>query len=192
MRIGKSENYDDRIREYHMNHLVILDYSLWELLQQKTNFTVMQTILIGLFFLICGLVLCAANWGIQVSIIAEFGYPKRSKREKRMGDLAWIRQFRPVSRVFLWSPCRDAQRKGFILWLAWLCNLANLLSCVSCCVGYPLAIVMRGVGWPILMMLFPPFEVFAGTIIIEFIPRLIFLPSDRRRYGLDRRHKRNY
>ena len=67
----------------------------------------------------------------------------------------------------------------------------DIRSCVSCCVGYPLAIVMRGVGWPILMMLFPPFEVFAGTVIIEFIPRLIFLPSDRCRYGLDRRHRRN-
>ena len=110
-----------------MNNMIILDYSLWELWQQKVDFTITQTIFIGLFFLICGLVLCAANWYIQVGIIAEFGYPKRSKREKRKGNLTWIKQFRPISRIFLWRPCSDAQRKGVMLWLAWLCNLFNVL-----------------------------------------------------------------
>lgn len=91
-----------------MNNMIILDNSLWELWQQKVDFTITQTIFIGLFFLICGLVLCAANWYIQVGIIAEFGYPKRSKREKRKGTLTWIKQFRPISRIFLWRPCRSA------------------------------------------------------------------------------------
>ncbi len=166
-----------------MNNMIILDYSLWELWQQKVDFTITQTIFIGLFFLICGLVLCAANWYIQVGIIAEFGYPKRSKREKRRGNLTWIKQFRPISRIFLWRPCSNAQRKGVILWLAWLCNLFNVLSGILCCIGYPLAIIMRGAGWPILLVIFPPFEVLMGSIFIEFIPTLIFLPSERRRYG---------
>ena len=163
--------------------MIILDNSLWELWQQKVDFTITQTIFIGLFFLICGLVLCAANWYIQVGIIAEFGYPKRSKREKRKGNLTWIKQFRPISRIFLWRPCSNAQRKGVILWLAWLCNLFNVLSGILCCIGYPLAIIMRGAGWPILLVIFPPFEVLMGSIFIEFIPTLIFLPSERRRYG---------
>ncbi len=163
--------------------MIILDYSLWELWQQKVNFTITQTLFIGLFFLICGLVLCAANWYIQVGIIAEFGYPKRSKREKRKGNLTWIKQFRPISRIFLWRPCSNAQRKGVILWLAWLCNLFNVLSGILCCIGYPLAILMRGAGWPMLLVIFPPFEVLMGSTFIEFIPTLIFLPSERRRYG---------
>lgn len=166
-----------------MNNMIILDNSLWELWQQKVDFTITQTIFIGLFFLICGLVLCAANWYIQVGIIAEFGYPKRSKREKRKGTLTWIKQFRPISRIFLWRPCSNAQRKGVILWLAWLCNLFNVLSGMLCCIGYPLAIIMRGAGWPILLVIFPPFEVLMGAVFIEFIPTLIFLPSERRRYG---------
>ena len=166
-----------------MNNMIILDNSLWELWQQKVDFTITQTIFIGLFFLICGLVLCAANWYIQVGIIAEFGYPKRSKREKRKGTLTWIKQFRPVSRIFLWRPCRSVQRKGAILWLAWLCNLFNVLSGILCCIGYPLAIIMRGAGWPMLLVIFPPFLVFMGSTFIEFIPTLIFLPSERRRYG---------
>lgn len=166
-----------------MNNMIILDYSLWELWQQKVYFTITQTIFTGLFFLICGLVLCAANWYIQVGIIAEFGYPKRSKREKRKGTLTWIKQFRPVSRIFLWRPCSNAQRKGVILWLAWLCNLFNVLSGILCCIGYPLAIIMRGVGWPMLLVIFLPFAVFMGAVFIEFIPTLIFLPSERRRYG---------
>lgn len=166
-----------------MNNMIILDNSLWELWQQKVDFTITQTIFIGLFFLICGLVLCAANWYIQVGIIAEFGYPKRSKREKRKGTLTWIKQFRPVSRIFLWRPCRSAQRKGVILWLAWLCNLFNVFSGILCCIGYPLAFIMRGVGWPMLLMIFLPFVVFMGAVFIEFIPTLIFLPSERRRYG---------
>lgn len=166
-----------------MKNMIILDYSLWELWQQKVDFTITQTIFIGLFFLICGLVLCAANWYIQVGIIAEFGYPKRSKREKRKGNMTWIKQFRPISRIFLWRPCSNAQRKGVILWLAWLCNLFNVISGILCCIGYPLAILMRGAGWPILLVIFPPFEVLMGSIFIEFIPTLIFLPSERRRYG---------
>lgn len=166
-----------------MNNMIILDNSLWELWQQKVDFTITQTIFIGLFFLICGLVLCAANWYIQVGIITEFGYPKRSKREKRKGTLTWIKQFRPISRIFLWRPCSNAQRKGVILWLAWLCNLFNVLSGILCCIGYPLAIIMRGAGWPILLVIFPPFIVLMGAVFIEFIPTLIFLPSERRRYG---------
>lgn len=166
-----------------MNNMTILDDSLWELWQQKVDFTITQTIFIGLFFLICGLVLCAANWYIQVGSIAEFGYPKRSKREKRRGNLTWIKQFRPISRIFLWRPCSNAQRKGVILWLAWLCNLFNVLSGILCCIGYPLAIIMRGAGWPMLLVIFSPFVVFMGVVFIEFIPTLIFLPSERRRYG---------
>lgn len=166
-----------------MGYNILLNDSFQDLWHQKADFTIMQCVLIGLFLFLCGIVLCAVNWYLQVGIILEFGYPKRTKREKRKGNLRWIRQYSFSNRVLLWRPCKEAFRKGFMLWLAWFLNLLNVIACVICCAALFLVILTRGAGWSLILLLFP-YGVLMFCIAVEFIPSLLFLPSERRRYGI--------
>ena len=161
----------------------MLNYSFQELWRDQADFTIMQCVYIGLFLFLCGIVLSAVNWCIQLGIIREFGYPKRSKREKRQGSLPWFEQYSFTSRVLLWRPCKDAQRKGFMLWLAWFMNLLNVIAFVICCADLFFLFLTRGAGWSLILLL-SPFGVFVFSTCVEFIPSLLFLPSERRRYGL--------
>ena len=65
---------------------VELDCSLRELWQQNADFSVIQSVFIGLFFFLADIVLCVANEYIQLGSILEMGYPKRTKKQKRQ----WI------------------------------------------------------------------------------------------------------
>ena len=166
-----------------MGYSILLNYSFQDLWREKADFTIMQCAFIGLFFFLSGVVICAANWYIQLGIILEFGYPKRSKREKRQGNLRWIKQYSFTSRVLLWHPYKVAFRKGFMLWLAWFLNLLNVIACVICCAAFFLVILTRGAGWS-MTLLFSPYGVLLLCTAVEFIPSLLFLPSERRRHGL--------
>lgn len=165
-----------------MGHrMTFLSYTWKDLWQQQGDFALWQCILIGLFFFLADGVMCATNWYVQVGIIGELGYPKRTKREKRKGILAWIRSFSPSSRIFLWDPCRQAPKQGFFLWLAWFCNLLNLFSAVAACVGLIISLMTMGSGSG-LLLLCVPYAVFLLTTAVEFLPGIIFQPSERNRY----------
>ncbi len=69
----------------------LLEYTLGELLYQEAEFSLLQSFFIGLFFVICDIVICMAIEYIQLGSILEVGYPKRTKKQKRQWSWAALK-----------------------------------------------------------------------------------------------------
>ena len=77
--------------------------------------------------------------------------------------------------------CRDAQRKGWFLRLCLLINFVNIASVPVAVVGAVGAVITHTDGWA-MCLLFAPFDCLVVSVTLLFIPGLVFLPSERRRY----------
>ena len=160
--------------------IVKVSAALW-----TTNkyFTWWQSILIGTALLVIGVVLSAVVWYILQESIIEYGYPKvRNRTIKKR-----FKFFRPYERLFLHRLCREAHRKGFMLWLCWSFNLLNCISVIALHLGYVGVILTQGAGWALCLLLFPPYTVLCLYVLLFFIPGLVFLPSERSRYKRKRK-----
>ena len=150
---------------------------------EKPDVSITQCIVIGLVILVANMVLCAVLWYLQLNNIVEVGYPKRSKRRKREGVLIEIKEHSRIHQISLWKLYKNAPRKNWYVWLSFRFNLLNIPVAATCCIAYPCVIITSGAGWALTLLLFPPYMLFFIVGIVQFIPSLIFLPSERRRYS---------
>lgn len=149
-----------------------------ELWSSNIDFSLGQSIALGLLFLLLGLFFYVMNWYSQRDAIIEFAYPKVSMKTLR-------RRFDKLKfwdKVFLFSLRKNAKRKGFMLHLCWLINVGNLFSGSLTLVGFIGLLVSKGSGWSLILLLFLPFGFMLFSAFIRFVPDLIWLPSERKRY----------
>ena len=163
---------------------ILFGYSLIDLWSEKPMFTIVQSVFIGFFFLVMGIVICAVLWYLQLTIILESGYPKRTKRKRRQGNIAEIKTQSLINRLFFWKLCKDAPQKPFFLWFAFGINLLNLIIATVCSLSYVCVILTNGSGWSLTLLLLLPYAFLFFVTIIEYIPSILFLPSERHRHGL--------
>ena len=163
---------------------ILLDYSLTELWLENPGFTIMQSVFIGFFLLVMDIVICVVLWYIQLGIILELGYPKRTKRKKRQGNMTEIKTHSRISQIVLWKLCKDAPQKSFFLWFAFGINLLNLIIVAVCGLSYVCVNITNGAGWSLTPLLFLPYIFLLFVAIVEYIPSILFIPSERHRYGL--------
>ena len=134
--------------------------------------------LIGLVILVFNFVLFLAMWYVRRETVFEVGYPKRNKKyiKKRMRDYSFL------NKIFLFKISRNAERKSFMLIINLVCHWLNLLSMLSCVVGFVSCMITLASGWALSLLVFPVLTIMLLTVLFEFIPHLIWLPSERRRY----------
>ncbi len=161
---------------------VVLDYSLRELWQQNADFSVLQSVFIGLIFLLCDIVLCVANEYIQLGSILEVGYPKRTKKQKQQWNWAALREHAFLNKLFLWRLCREAPRKHLYLWVCFVLNGMNVLVLASVPVAYVGLLLTKGAGWSVVLLIFVPISYLMLSVAVMFIPSILWLPSERKRY----------
>ena len=155
-----------------------MKYSLFELWNMSGDFSLLESILIGTFFLSCDFCLCIVNWYLQQEAIIELGYPKRKSKtmKKRM------KRFRFWERITLTRLCKESERKRVSLWFYWCLNFLNILVAGAGLVGYCGMVITGGAGWSMVLLIIGPFGVLILSMLLRFIPDLLFLPSERRRY----------
>lgn len=163
---------------------ILLDYSLIELWSEKPGFTIVQSVFIGFFLLVLDVVICAVLWYIQLGFILELGYPKRSKQKRRQGNITEIKTHSRTNQIFLWKICKDAPQKSFFLWFSFGINLLNIVIVAVCSLSCVCVIITNGAGWALTPLLFLPYMYFLFVVIIEYIPSILFIPSERHRHGL--------
>lgn len=152
--------------------------SINDLWRSHADFTVLQGFCIGTFFLSCNLLIAFTTWAMQQGAILEYGYPKmKNKRKKKL-----LKTFSFFERITLTRLCREAKRKSPVLWLYRTLHLCNLLSAFVCIAAYIGVLFTGGAGWA-MMLLFSPWLIFFLSAIVRFIPDLLFLPSEKRRYS---------
>lgn len=127
--------------------------------------------------------LFCVSWFLRKAALLEYGYPKRKAKtlNKRFKEYSFL------EKLFLVKVVKDSDQKGFYSYLLLILNFANIVAFFSCVVGYIavlLTCISEGIvpGWATVLVLIPVFGVFLGSFAITFIPDLIYLPSERRRY----------
>ena len=149
-----------------------------DLWYSNANFSLVTTIFLTVFFGVTALFCYGITWYFQMSSMAEYGYPKISRKtfQKR------FKQYTTVEKIMLTKLKRFATKKGFMLQLCWMINLLNLLFAVISSIGLIGFVITHGSGWSVVLSFFLPFESCLLFVAIRFIPDLIWLPSERRRY----------
>lgn len=151
---------------------------LYTLIKDNITISWWQMLLIGLFFLILNLVIFIATWYVHKECIVEYGYPKRNaKAMKKITS-----QYSLLDNLLLIRITKMAERQGFFLYLNLACHFASILGYLLCIVGFCGSMVTLADGWALTMLVGSQLAVLFFTVLIEFVPHLIWLPSERKRY----------
>ena len=163
---------------------ILLGCNLIELWVEEPNFTITQSVFIGFFFFVMDIVICGVIWYIQLGNILEVGYPKRTKRERRQGNISGIKLHTLVNQIFLWKLCKVAPHKSFFLWFSFGINLLNIAIVAVCSLSYVCMIITNGAGWSLTLLVFLPYVYLLFVTLIEYVPSILLIPSERHRHGL--------
>lgn len=139
-----------------------------------------KMLLIGLFFLVINAVIFLAMRYVRLETIREYGYPKRSRKslKKRFAVYSvW-------DKLWLIRPTCDAEKKGLGLFLNLICHYISLLGLIASLAGFAGCMITLADGWAVILLIVPEMAAMAFSVVIMFIPDLIWSPSERRRYGL--------
>ena len=150
---------------------------LIELWNEDVDMELWLAILTGLFFLVCNFVLFGVMWFCRKGALQEYGYPKRKRKYLRKR----FKEYSFAEKLFLVRLVREADQIGLYSYMLLLFNFLNTAAFGVSIVGF-VASCITSAGWARFLLIMPVFTVFGVTVILEFIPDLIWLPSERRRY----------
>ena len=158
-------------------------FSLWN---EQTPFAWWQAFLIATFALLTNGAFCTVNWYLRKETILECGYRKakigRIKKSMKEWSLA--------DKVFLRRLAVEATEASPMIGLSLFLNYLNILCGGVLVIGYICSVVTSGAGWALVLSFYPGvFSIFFSTIV-TFIPDLLWVPSERKRYGITDRKKK--
>ncbi len=154
--------------------------SLVKLWTNSETVTLWQSVLWGSFFLIGDFVFCVLNHLIQEFYIFGYGYPKL----KFKVQIKIVREFSMLDRITLWRLIKNAKRKGPFLYLCLFCNILSVVAFITAICGFFCCVLTRGKGWAMVLLAYPGIISIIFSTLIEFVPSMLLVPSERKRYGL--------
>ena len=143
---------------------IILDF--WN---GHSHFAWWQSLLICLFFLLANSLLFLAVWYLHRETILECGYKNVKAARKRFKEQS------PVEKLLLTRLVHEAPKPHFNLILRLVLNWSNL--------------VLAAAGWAMTLLLGSGLCSLLFSVGISFIPDLLWVPSERKRYGLRKKKK---
>lgn len=143
-----------------------------------------QAVLIGSGFLLFNGAVFFVVWYLHREIILECGY-KNAKSARRK-----FKTHTRIDRILLTRLVREAPKTNPILKLRLVLNWSNLFCAGVCVLGFFGTIVSRGAGWALVLLMCSGFFSMFFSVGISFIPDLLWVPSERRRYGLEKKKKK--
>ena len=137
-----------------------------------------KMLLIGLFFITINLSIFLTMWYVRRGIVCEYGYPKRNKKsiKKRLSAHSVLGQ------LLLIRLSREAERKGPLLYINLMCHYICLAALGISVLGFVGCMVTLADGWALSLLVLSELVSLFLTVLIEFVPHLIWLPSERKRY----------
>jgi len=137
-----------------------------------------KMLIMGMFFLLADIIIFIAMWYVRRSIAIEVGYPKRNKTyiKRKLQDYSVLEQ------LLLIKITAEADKKSLMLIINLCCHFLNLIAVISCIIGFVGSMITLAEGWAILLLIGSEVGMLFFTLLIEFIPHLIWVPSERKRY----------
>lgn len=139
-----------------------------------------KMLLIGLFFISMNIIIFLAMWYVRHGIVCEYGYPKRNKKaiKKKLSSHSIL------DNLLLIRLSREAERKGPLLYINLICHYICMAALGVSLLGFAGCIITLADGWALSLLAISELAALFFTVLIEFIPHLIWLPSERKRYNL--------
>ena len=112
---------------------------------------------------------------------------------KSMEEYGWLnsKPQRVKSTITLIPIYKLSPRKGYYMIHCLLLNIINLLSIPASVIGFIASIITHADGWALVLLGLSSFSVFILVIILDYIPSIIFLPSERKRHSLiEKKHRK--
>lgn len=142
------------------------------------NYTQWQAIWISSMFLLINTGLCAAVWLIQKMSIIHYGYPKSKQKKVKKS----FKGQRFIDKLLLSKLRKEASRASVLLNLCVFLNYVNIVAICTEIIGYIGAIITRGQGWAMSLVLLSGFASFCVTALVHGVGSLIWDPSERKRW----------
>lgn len=151
--------------------------NLW---QTDTTIEWWKMLLIGAALLLMNFGLGLATWYMSKATIVELGYSKRKNKRKFIKKK--MESYGFIDKLLLFNLTIEAEKFNPMLILSLIGNFFNVLAVIATVVGFIGCMATLAAGWAYTLLLIPvPATLFIFTAI-EFIPSLIWDPSERRRY----------
>lgn len=137
-----------------------------------------KMLLIGLFFIVMNISIFLAMWHVRREIVCEYGYPKRNKRAMRKK----LASYSTLDNLLLIRMTHEAEKKGPLLYINLLCHYICLIALVASFLGFGGCMITLADGWALSLLVISEIAALLFTVLAEFLPHLIWLPSERKRY----------
>lgn len=144
----------------------------------NTTFSWWQMLLICIVFFIINSTIFFMMWYMRRGFAIEFGYPKRSRKAMNKK----LKSYSKLEEILMVRITCEAERRGAFLAINLVCHFTNILGYSASIIGIVASMITLGDGWALTLLVFSEAITLGVTIFIEFIPHLIWLPSERKRY----------
>lgn len=134
--------------------------------------------LIGIFFIVMNLIIFLAMWYMRRDALCECGYPKRNKKSMKKK----LKSYTVLDNLLLVRLVSEAERRCPLLYISLVCHCISVLAMGVSLVGFVGCMLTLADGWALTLLVVPELACLGFTVLIEFIPDLIWLPSERKRY----------
>ena len=161
------------IREIWQEYFAILQ----ERWNENAGLEWWELLLVCLLLLVCATVICGAFCFARRGVIIQCGFRKRSAKAMRN----YLKSYSFLDQLLLFPLVRDAEKKNPLLYITLFCHCLNLLAYILTWIGFVGAMVTLGDGWACTLLVLPQYYSL-WLLAIEFIPQLLWLPSERKRY----------
>lgn len=142
-----------------------------------------QAVLVSLFFAAFNSLTFFVIWYMHLETILECGYKSRKTARKK------FKTHTRIDRILLTRLVREAPKSNPILKLRLVLNWSNLLCAGVCFIGFIGTVITCGQGWALVLLMCSGFFSMFFSVGISFIPDLLWVPSERKRYGFGKKKK---
>lgn len=112
--------------------------------------------------------------------IKEVGYPKLAPHKKKWKK--YMNHYSLWERISMARLTFNAENMNFYLILNLFCQWIMIAAMFACVIGFIGSLVSVHSGWARVLLRYPIIYAAAINLIVTFIPGIIFVPSERRRY----------
>ena len=172
-------NGNDMIRSKCPYGILSIDiHGFIERFSEHAEFQWWQMLIIGIIMLALNLVLFLVFTYVRVGNVLEYGFPKIKNKTLRKK----IKSYSLLDRILLIKLTADAKRRGFFLILNLAGQFLNIISMLLCLVGFVGSMITLADGWCLMLLIASVIVINLTVTAIMFIPDLIYLPSERKKY----------
>lgn len=139
-----------------------------------------KMLLIGLFFVAMNISIFLAMWYVRRGVVCEYGYPKRNKKSMKKK----LASYSTLGNLLLIRITHEAEKKGPLLYINLICHYICLTALLTSFFGFGGCMITLADGWAMSLLVISEIAALLFTVLVEFVPHLIWLPSERKRYRL--------